>query len=102
MPGQALLDDRITGMLPCQVRIFRAHGNPSERRSGGAVEPFIRELHRRMMRRPERRRAVVGEDVWRLEHLVHFSYGTTLDGDYELAQTPIVGTRSNLRAHVRA
>ena len=57
-------------MLTRQVRVFRTDRNPPERRSGGAMKPFVWQLHLRMLRRSQDRRAVVGKEVWRLEVLV--------------------------------
>src|SRR5438105_11903885 len=53
-----------------QVGVFRPNGDPPERRPGRMVEPFSRELHRRILRRPKPRRAVLREEVRRLVMLV--------------------------------
>ena len=61
------LAQRLTRMLPRQVGIFRANGNPAKRRSTCVVEPLVGQAHGLVARCTQARRAVVRKQVGRLE-----------------------------------
>ena len=61
------LAERLSPMLPREVRILRLDRNAPERRAAAVVEPFIGQSHQLAARRAQLCRAIVGKEIWRLE-----------------------------------
>ncbi len=77
-------------MLAGEVCILHPNRDPPEGGSGCVVEPLVGQSHGLVFGSAQLRGAIVGIEVRRL--VLHVAHG--LDGNYEPAQTPIVGTRS--------